>query len=187
VALVALLDTNITRFLPVSRFPGHRLQMLKSHALFHWGQWSRMNFRERIKYCQFLLTARWKGAFLRWKFASLEGELPVLHDVLDAQIAAAFRYRPERYDGKLTLLRSAHSKFVHKSSATLGWDLLASQVEVVDVTGDHNSMVQPPNVRTLADRLTECLGQAREHHACSLAPERSCSEPPSKVTIGAGF
>ncbi|MBZ5610762.1 MAG: amino acid adenylation domain-containing protein, partial [Acidobacteriia bacterium] len=165
VALVALFDSSVTRYLPAGQSPGHKLQVLKSHISFHSAQLWQLPFRQRISYCRSLLSRRWNNAALRWKYAGLEQELPVLYDVLEVQMVAALNYHPNPYDSKLTLLRSVYSKNIHKGSRTLGWELLTPHaVEVLDVPGDHNSMLQPPNVRILADKLAACLEKARQEN-----------------------
>jgi thioesterase domain-containing protein len=49
------------------------------------------------------------------------------------------------------------------------WTPYAPQIEVVEVPGDHDSMVLEPNVRVLAARLRAALAEAEASHP--VAPE----------------
>ena len=45
------------------------------------------------------------------------------------------------------------------------WTPFASLITVVEVPGDHDSMVLEPNVRVLAARMKRCIEDA-ENHGC---------------------
>jgi surfactin family lipopeptide synthetase C len=65
-------------------------------------------------------------------------------------------YKPAPYPGRITLFRSEETR--EDSRIIAGWEKLASEgVEVVDVPGDHLSMMHSPYVRTLAARLDEAM------------------------------
>ena len=71
-------------------------------------------------------------------------------------------YRPQRYGGKLTVFRAenVHPMLAHVG-AGLGWsDLAEGGVEVHDVPGGHDTLVEEPYAAKLAARLTECLARS---------------------------
>ncbi|ABC29728.1 Non-ribosomal peptide synthetase modules and related protein [Hahella chejuensis KCTC 2396] len=74
-------------------------------------------------------------------------------------------YQPQPYNGKITLFRPLGEEQLAKSvcpdDPSLGWSKWAQRgVEVEYVPGRHQTMVQPPNVETLATRLLAHLQQA---------------------------
>jgi len=80
-------------------------------------------------------------------------ELRQRHGVLSYATRA---YQPGRYDGPITLIRSAPY-----GSPTLGWERFAGGgVDVRWVAGYHLSMMREPFVGQLADQLRACVDQA---------------------------
>ena len=73
---------------------------------------------------------------------------------------AAMRYRPSRYPGCVHLFRAMSQE--EEFDRTLGWEPFAGAgVEVHEVAGTHNSIMQKPNVQSLADQLTARLSLAQ--------------------------
>jgi len=78
---------------------------------------------------------------------------------VDARVAE--RYVPESYAGRVVLLRAqephplttALDPRYLRTDDTLGWDEHCADLEVVRVPGDHVSMIDPPHVAVLAERL----------------------------------
>jgi thioesterase domain-containing protein len=59
------------------------------------------------------------------------------------------------------LFRALNGNGFANNGPHYGWnDLAAGGVEVHDVPGTHNSMVQEPHVRALAEKLEQCLDRA---------------------------
>ncbi|HEY0640599.1 MAG TPA: amino acid adenylation domain-containing protein [Pseudonocardiaceae bacterium] len=73
-----------------------------------------------------------------------------LLDVFGANVDAARRYRPNPYPGRVLLLRA-------QASADLGWGDLGRGFEVVEVPGDHETVLWPPNVRHVAEAISTRL------------------------------
>ncbi|RJO78473.1 non-ribosomal peptide synthetase [Nocardia panacis] len=81
-------------------------------------------------------------------------------------------YRPRAYDGDITLLRAAEPlpqvlRPVHNTAGTLhrdptnGWDAYAAgHLEVIEVPGDHLTLIQSPQVAAVAAQLARLLQQA---------------------------
>jgi len=98
------------------------------------------------------------------------------------EIEAAFyralsRYRVGHYDGAITLLRppqhwlhelpggrriDAERNFVYDDN---GWTRHCDQVAIIEVPGDHDSMVLEPNVRVLAGHIRTAIEQAERSRA----------------------
>jgi phthiocerol/phenolphthiocerol synthesis type-I polyketide synthase D len=80
---------------------------------------------------------------------------------VDARVAE--RYRPQPYGGTVVLFRAQQPhpltteldpRYLRKDRA-LGWDAYCSDLVIHDVPGDHISMVDPPNINTVAAVLRE--------------------------------
>jgi thioesterase domain-containing protein len=122
----------------------------------------------------------WLSRRIEWERSkrharSVEGpEVPSFHN---AAIEAAFRqsigaYRMSRWDGPLTLFRPpmrwkwdvAPGRLVSSERSYVvpdnGWSQWAPRLEVVEVPGDHDSMVLEPNVRVLAARMRRVVEAA---------------------------
>ena len=78
---------------------------------------------------------------------------------------AMANYEPQASAVKVTLLRAADNRVeeTELDEPMMGWKELAlGGVEVYEVPGDHFTMVQPPHVQILAERLRECLASAEQ-------------------------
>jgi acyl transferase domain-containing protein/thioesterase domain-containing protein len=93
---------------------------------------------------------------------------------------AWWNYRPQPYDGPITVLRAAEplppglpgalagllggwvARRAHqRAGADLGWSALTSgDVTAVELPGNHQTLVKPPHVQALADQLRSCLDAA---------------------------
>ncbi|HVT61265.1 MAG TPA: amino acid adenylation domain-containing protein [Thermoanaerobaculia bacterium] len=88
----------------------------------------------------------------------------------EANTLALWRYAASAgpYGGPVTLLRSAESLLLADSwdresheRADLGWGRLCSgPLAVIDVPGNHNTLLRPPHLEVVAARLADCLAQA---------------------------
>ncbi|WP_019926107.1 non-ribosomal peptide synthetase [Nocardia sp. BMG111209] len=95
-----------------------------------------------------------------------------LFDVFVNNWRAFTDYRPQPYPGRITLLRAAEPlpamlRLSHDRVGTLhrdptnGWDACAAGgLEVVEVSGDHLTLIQPPRVAEVAAQLERLLGPA---------------------------
>ncbi|MDY7092837.1 MAG: amino acid adenylation domain-containing protein [Acidobacteriota bacterium] len=71
-------------------------------------------------------------------------------------------YRPEGYTGPATLLRAVGSPDARGPVDAAGWRRLLPELKVVDLEGDHYSLVLGPPVGEVAQRLSEALETPRE-------------------------
>jgi thioesterase domain-containing protein len=94
--------------------------------------------------------------------------------------SAIFNYRPQVYPGKITLLRcveedqqtlAALKKFGGDTSdPAFGWGALSAEaVDVHMVPGNHDQVLQEPNVEALARSIRmRAEGTAREARGCAI-------------------
>ena len=98
-------------------------------------------------------------SFYRLLGRSLPAGLRYLQ-VEEAHRKALERYTVQFYPGKIALLRAADvpKTVATRRNPTLGWETLAGGgLEIHEVPGDHISMFDEPNVRTLAETLKAIL------------------------------
>ena len=162
VASVILLDTPL---------PQRRQLTRRDRAVIQW-----LELRSRgLSY-----PVEWAGRRVAWELAKRRGRSverpnePAFHD---AAIEAAFyeaiaAYRMEPWDGPLTLFRppmrgkwevapgrlvsSDRDYVVHDND----WGPWAPRLQVIEVPGNHDSMVLEPNVRVLAARMRRVIEAA---------------------------
>ncbi len=84
--------------------------------------------------------------------------------VMKSNLRALQQYAPRVYPGQLTLFPSEESASPDGAGPgadqdpTMGWGALSAQpVTVLAVPGNHQSMLKPPQVQVLADKLRRCL------------------------------
>ncbi|HYN85680.1 MAG TPA: amino acid adenylation domain-containing protein [Pyrinomonadaceae bacterium] len=84
-------------------------------------------------------------------------------NVFRSRVEASLAYRPERYDGRVTLFRPLEEPEDMKTlDQTKGWgDLATGGVEIHRVPGNHQTMGLEPNVSALAAELKACLERAQ--------------------------
>ena len=165
VALLAMLDTPLPMRPQLTRV---------DRALIKWQQ-----LRGDPGYIR-----RWARDRLAWELGRLRGRRDVgdastdaTHQFHDAAIEAAFRgalplYTLHRWDGPLVLFRPAldrqwqvsRGRWVDSEREYVfednDWTRWAPATRVVEVPGDHDSMVLEPNVRVLAARMRACIDEA---------------------------
>src|SRR5262249_10918912 len=100
---------------------------------------------------------------------------------IEVSLRAARQYRPQRYTGSMVLFQTTP----RADDPLEGWGRFAAGgVASYTVPGKHSMLMQEPQVRVLAERLTLCLHQAQALHAprCSgtqLGETWSSIMPPS--------
>ena len=163
VAALVLLDTPLPRRRPLSGPDRLKLQFLK--------------LREEGAGYPF----EWARRRIRWEFekrraVEFETDETEFHN---AAIKAGFlkaigSYEVAPWEGPMTLLRPplsrryevAPGRFVNADreyvNHTNDWDRYVPALEVIEVPGDHDSMVLEPNVRVLAARMRMVLDRAEK-------------------------
>jgi thioesterase domain-containing protein len=75
--------------------------------------------------------------------------------------AAGDRYQPERYEGKVVLYRASQiAAVLSHAGSSLGWAEFVPNLEIVEVPGNHDSLVYEPNVTTMTTHLRATLRKA---------------------------
>jgi thioesterase domain-containing protein len=108
-----------------------------------------------------------------WKEAREKGLLPSdmtlleflkVLNIFTINVNAARRYRPEKYDGRITLLsveddRVQDDQLQDSGGDKLrGWEnLTTSGVDLHVIPGNHFSVLREPHVEALAQRLVHCI------------------------------
>ncbi|MEI4262295.1 type I polyketide synthase [Roseovarius sp. D0-M9] len=171
VGLLALLDTPLPQRPALSRADKARIKLQELR-------------RKGPRY-----LAEWAGARLRWELSRRRGAGPAeapgsFHNaaIEEAFRAAAAAYCPARWDGPLTLFRpkldrhwrgmggawiSAAREYVIPDN---GWSTYCSEVSVIEVPGDHDSMVLVPNVSVLAGHISALAAEADKASRRGSAP-----------------
>ncbi len=76
----------------------------------------------------------------------------------EASSRAKETYVPKPYPGRVTLFRATSGHVDSSPDPSLGWEPLAlGGLEIFDVPGSHNVLMEKPYVQTLAKRLRACL------------------------------
>ena len=85
-------------------------------------------------------------------------QLRPLFGVVEANLEARRNYRPQPLDAHLVLFKAEEALIDAPSNETLGWNRFAAAgLDVHVVSGDHNTMLAPPHVDTLVERLMPYL------------------------------
>ena len=77
--------------------------------------------------------------------------------VNETQIQAWVNYQLKPYDGEMTLLRSEEN--AKADPPDLGWSKWVGKIKIIDVPGDHISMLLEPHVHAVAEKINELLRQ----------------------------
>ena len=105
-----------------------------------------------------------------------------VYSVYQKNTMALTNYSPKPYEGKLTLLRAMNNfelqekddpgwqigmkgfksdenieKLIAEltNNKTLGWDKYCDRIEVRDIPGNHSTMLRPPHVKVLAEKIKQ--------------------------------
>ncbi len=117
--------------------------------------------RDRIGYLQerktyiraWAVKTTYRSAFklstrLGWRMPAF------LNDVKEANWIASDYFTPGSYDGEVILFRCQHRLGTDPPDSSRVWQRMARDgVVIIDVPGDHNSMLREPNVQILAGQI----------------------------------
>ncbi|AFE10581.1 Long-chain-fatty-acid--CoA ligase [Corallococcus coralloides DSM 2259] len=85
-------------------------------------------------------------------------DLEIFLDVWKAHMRALFSYEPKPYGGSATYLKAQVHVPPHPLHPEQPWQgLVRHGLEVLPVPGNHQTMIEPPNVETMARHLSECM------------------------------
>jgi thioesterase domain-containing protein/acyl carrier protein len=159
IALLALLDTYGPRSRTLSffqKFPAY------------WRALKRHKAEERLAYvCRICRFAKHRIQQMFWPMfchSFLSGQ-PISLTTKNISIAydiALLNYVPQSYRGSAVLLRSNEGSAGMHDDADRGWTgIFAGGLEIQDIPGDHETMLQEPHVRKVAACLSKCLHEAQ--------------------------
>ncbi|WP_244512575.1 type I polyketide synthase [Roseovarius nanhaiticus] len=134
--------------------------------------------------------AEWAKDRLSWELSKRRVAAPedALGSFNNSAIEEAFRaaaaaYQPKIWDGPVTLFRPALDRYWRGLGGAWisaareyvlpdnGWARLCPQLDVIEVPGDHDSMVLVPNVAVLANHVTALAAEADKDIDRSAAPD----------------
>jgi thioesterase domain-containing protein len=151
VGLLALLDTILEK----------RDLSLKQRLQLHSGK---VDTTDRASVVAYGLGRAWirvRRTFLRTGYR-LEIPWPrSMWDLVETTIYAAQNYRPAPYVGDAILFRATLRDPRGRQGLFLGWErLVLGGIEVIEIPGEHSSLVREPGVAVVASILRERIDQA---------------------------
>jgi thioesterase domain-containing protein len=97
--------------------------------------------------------------FYRWSKRPLPG---ALRDNVKMFSAVGEAYCPKPYAGELLLFRAKGRTAEYGNNLSLGWnEVVEGGIRVLNVPGDHMTILEEPFVWTLVEQLRTCLDEAR--------------------------
>jgi thioesterase domain-containing protein/acyl carrier protein len=88
---------------------------------------------------------------------------PASGNPLDVLYAAAAKYHPKSYRGRVVLIRSLERTFGFGHVLDLGWsEVLGDDLEICETPGNHYTIYMQANVDALAYKMNRCLRNAEE-------------------------
>jgi thioesterase domain-containing protein len=119
--------------------------------------------RRKLLVWKHLIGSRLKGAgsVLQLDGALDTRRLPAeMKRRMETNLNAFQFYNPAKYAGRLVLFRAAIRPLFNGFKLDLAWDrYVGGGVEVVEVPGNHMSMLEPPNAKIFAAKLQEVLNR----------------------------
>lgn len=150
VAFLGLLDT----YPPRIRREASRADRLKIHL----NNIQDKNFHGILTYAGLSLqrlTNRWWRAVVGIRAIELYERKGNVKEVKKLILRA---YKPEPYDGKVTLFTATQRPFYVRSDLMEQWtNIFTGPFEIIPIRGDHMSILEPPQVTLLADKILSML------------------------------
>ena len=161
VGMLALLDTEIVTTSPTQAAgaarPGDWWRMARINLRYA----SRMKLLEYVGKKSFNLRMRLK--LFAWSARERLG-LSIDPAALNAEegfLLACKRYVPQPYAGNATLFRAGDG--AEYLDPKLGWNgIILGHLDIQEVSGDHDTILQEPHIKMLAGLLEQCLEKAAE-------------------------
>jgi thioesterase domain-containing protein len=166
VALLAILDSypkGWSKLCSEDEAKRYKKEFLKLRIKRHLANWKQLSVSGKAAY--FLEKANYKTRKfknLAWRLRQkLAGDAndsvgATIRNVEETNYLAIKKYVPQIYDGIVTFF-AAREEICPEENLT-GWRLLArGGVQVVEVSGDHQTMIKEPHVRDLAQALERSI------------------------------
>ena len=118
------------------------------------------------------LRDRLRERYLRtiYRIATLVGVPPPTStsSIYDMQLHASDKYRARPYAGRVYLFKAeSRPEFFHGGPA-LGWEGILTDLVILEVPGDHNTINLGSNLKILTVELARCLGEHSPQSRASL-------------------
>ncbi|MBJ7297986.1 MAG: non-ribosomal peptide synthetase, partial [Dolichospermum sp.] len=156
IALLALLDSYYFSMTAQAQEPEDDLarlvELLKEDSDLYLEQMREFSYEEQLIYV--IEQAKQKN-LLPDDFDLAEAHSFLKVGKLNGQ--AANNYQPQYYPGSIVLFQASETDASFKST----WNELVEHIETYVVPGNHENMVEPPHVQTLAQKLQKSLEQAQ--------------------------
>ncbi|HEY3740745.1 MAG TPA: amino acid adenylation domain-containing protein [Bryobacteraceae bacterium] len=159
VGILALLDTEI-----LTLVQGH---VSLAARLNHWARIVKVNLRyaSRMSIVEYAgkksFNLRMRRKLFAWGVKERLGLAidPSALNVEEAFLLAFKRYVPQPYYGNATLFRAGDG--AEYLDAKLGWgEIIRGRLDIQEVSGDHDTILQEPHIGMLARLLENCLAKA---------------------------
>lgn len=158
VAALVLLDSKGPEYPQFPCWP-RRLAAHLQHFRSLTGAARRSYLDVRIRSAYDLTRRRWLN--LRYQGQQALPLQGTLRDLGVAHLRAAHQYEHRLYPGTATLLRAERQPIGCIPEPCNGWDrVVRGRLEVLPVPGDHASLLEAPNLRVVAERITEILARS---------------------------
>jgi len=144
-------------------------------------QWPRYAAGRILAVGRRLHGSLWRVAYR--SYATAPADKPsILHNMKRAYELAGMDYIPQVYSGKIVLFRRKEKITPQQTQRQHGWTGLATGgLEIIEVPGDHNSIMSEPHVKVLAHELTNWL---KRYSSGEMAFQReSPKDPAYSITI----
>ena len=144
-------------------------------------QWPRYAAGRILAVGRRLHGSLWRVAYR--SYATAPADKPsILHNMKRAYELAGMDYIPQVYSGKIVLFRRKEKITPQQTQRQHGWTGLATGgLEIIEVPGDHNSIMSEPHVKVLAHELTNWL---KRYSSGEMAFQReSPKDPAHSITI----
>jgi len=173
VAMLGIIDTSAPSFYQSSsiRANVNILSKLLTPSTHHLRNLLRLNSVEQVNYIaekvQWHLTVGSFSFLYRSYLRYIKRSLLALRliDINLANSKANKMYLASSFPGKLTLFRCNSQELKLTNSADLSWGNLAlGGVEIHEIPGQHTTIMEEPDVRYLAEKLSLCLAKAQEEN-----------------------
>ena len=174
VGILALLDTEI---LTLSQD-----EVAAEARLHHWWRMAKVNVRyaSRMSLSEFIkkkaFNLRMRRKLFAWTVRERLGLAidPTALNAEEAFLLAFKRYEPKPYFGNATLFRAGDG--AEYLDPMLGWrGIIRGRLDIKEVSGDHDTILQEPDIGMLARLLETCLEQG--NHEDEHQPAVTAGQP----------
>jgi amino acid adenylation domain-containing protein len=161
VALLALFDAASPKLLLTDSLP-----LLERFSI-HSSNLSRLKPKQMLKYVLVRVKFHFNQLYKKLKVSSRSKrslpDYPQSANIIETHYQAFKNYELQFYPDQVTLFRSREGYPKYSHDPQLGWgELAVGGLEIYEISGPHEAVLEEPHVRGLAEKLRACLEQARK-------------------------